>query len=282
MKKRFTDASKWSHHWFRELNPKYKLLWLYCCDVCSAAGIVHFSPRFFTQSLNFRVNQALLNTAFGDKLVWLDENTFFLPGFVEFQYGTLSAHCKPHQLIIEELKKWGLVELENGKGIVRVSEGLGKGIAKGMDTLTDKEKESEERKEKDIKEKKEEQEKDNFSLSLSFPPKTPTPTAFDLFWQAYPKYRIGNKDKARRAFEAAQKRTGISAEQIVSKAKEYAASEEANKDGGMFAKGAAPWLNDDRFLRAYAPAKQTNATLRDARTQGMEVIRGIFGGGKND
>lgn len=278
MKKRFTDTDKWQKRWFGDLNPKHKLLWLYCCDVCSAAGIVDFNPRFFSFTLGFSVTQDTLNKALGDKIVWLEKyNKFFIPSFVDFQYGQLSDVCKPHKPIIEELKKWGLIEFENGKGIVRVSKGLCKGIdtlskgyAKGLETLEEKEKESEQ--EQEITEKGVAGEKDLL----------PTSTAFDLFWQAYPKYRIGNKDKARRAFETAQKRTGISAEQIVAKAKEYAASEEANKDGGMFAKGAAPWLNDDRFLRAYAPAKQTNATLGDARTQGMEVIRGIFGGGKNE
>lgn len=276
MKKRFTDTDKWQKRWFGDLNPKHKLLWLYCCDVCSAAGIVDFNPRFFSFTLGFSVTQDTLNKALGDKIVWLEKyNKFFIPSFVDFQYGQLSEFCKPHKPIIEELKKWGLIELENGKGIVRVSKGLCKGIntlskgyAKGFQTLEEKEKEREQ--EQEITGKGVVGEKDLL----------PTPTAFDLFWQAYPKYRIGNKDKARRAFEAAQKRTGISAEQLVAKAKEYAASEETNKDGGMFAKGAAPWLNDDRFLRAYAPAKTSGAALAVAREAGTAKIDEIFGGSK--
>nr|DAL11909.1 MAG TPA_asm: putative replisome organizer protein [Caudoviricetes sp.] len=276
MKKRFTDTDKWQKRWFGDLNPKHKLLWLYCCDVCSAAGIVDFNPRFFSFALGFAVTQDTLNKALGDKIVWLEKyNKFFIPSFVDFQYGQLSEFCKPHKPIIEELKKWGLIELENGKGIVRVSKGLCKGIntlskgyAKGFQTLEEKEKEREQ--EQEITGKGVVGEKDLL----------PTPTAFDLFWQAYPKYRIGNKDKARRAFEAAQKRTGISAEQLVAKAKEYAASEETNKDGGMFAKGAAPWLNDDRFLRAYAPAKTSGAALAVAREAGTAKIDEIFGGSK--
>lgn len=276
MKKRFTDTDKWQKRWFGDLNPKHKLLWLYCCDVCSAAGIVDFNPRFFSFTLGFSVTQDTLNKALGDKIVWLEKyNKFFIPSFVDFQYGQLSEFCKPHKPIIEELKKWGLIELENGKGIVRVSKGLCKGIntlskgyAKGFQTLEEKEKEREQ--EQEITGKGVVGEKDLL----------PTPTAFDLFWQAYPKYRIGNKDKARRAFEAAQKRTGISAEQLVAKAKEYAASEETNKDSGMFAKGAAPWLNDDRFLRAYAPAKTSGAALAVAREAGTAKIDEIFGGSK--
>lgn len=258
MGKRFTDTDKWTKQWFGDLSIREKVLWLYCCDACDAAGIADFSTKFFSVSVGFPVKKETLDKAFGDRIVWLESSKFFIPSFIEFQYGQLTEACKPHKPIIKELEKLGLLVMENGKGTVRVL----KGYSKGINTLEEKEKEQE-------------QEKETKGVAGEKEP-------FADFWAVYPKQRIGNKDKARRAFETAQKRTGISAERIVAKAKEYAASEEANKDGGMFAKGAAPWLNDDRFLRAYAPAKQTNATLGDARTQGMEVIRGIFGGGKNE
>lgn len=73
--------------------------------------------------------------------------------------------------------------------------------------------------------------------------------AFDQFWTVFPKQRIGNKDKARSAFIAAVKRTGTSAEQIIEKSKDYARSNEVARG---YAKGAAAWLNDDRFLIDYA------------------------------
>lgn len=267
MKKRFTDTDKWQKRWFGDLNPKHKLLWLYCCDVCSAAGIVDFNPRFFSFALGFTVTQDTLNKALGDKIVWLEKyNKFFIPSFVDFQYGQLSDVCKPHKPIIEELKKWGLIELENGKGIVRVSKGLCKGIntlskgyAKGLETLEEKEKESEQ--EQEITEKGVVGEKEPFAD----------------FWAVYPKQRIGNKDKARAAFVQAVKRTGKTPQEITDKAAEYAASEEVARG---FAKGAQAWLNDDRFLRNYAPAKTSGAALAAAREAGTAKIDEIFGGSK--
>lgn len=270
MGKRFTDTDKWTKQWFGDLSIRDKVLWLYCCD---AAGIADFSTKFFSVSVGFPVKQETLDKAFGSHIVWLESSKFFIPSFIEFQYGQLTEACKPHKPIIKELEKLGLLVVEDGKGIVKIPKGYGKGkdtlsipFPKGINTLEEKEKEQEQ----EITEKGVAGEKDLL----------PPPTAFDLFWQAYPKYRIGNKDKALRAFEAAQKRTGISAEQIVAKAKEYAASEETNKDGGMFAKGAAPWLNDDRFLRNYAPAKTSGTALAVAREAGTAKIDEIFGGSK--
>ena len=108
--------------------------------------------------------------------------------------------------------------------------------------------------------------------------KPPKSDLFEEFWKVYPKQRIGNKDKARAAFQAAVGRTNTPAEQIVAKAQEYARSDEVSRG---FAKGAQAWLNDDRYLRSYAPTLASGTTLQDARNAGMQVINEIFGG-KND
>lgn len=51
----------------------------------------------------------------------IGDNKLFFPGFIEFQYGTLSEACNPHQKIIRRLKK---LKLWVGylKGIQRVEE----------------------------------------------------------------------------------------------------------------------------------------------------------------
>jgi|GEM_PF-3011928 hypothetical protein len=105
--------------------------------------------------------------------------------------------------------------------------------------------------------------------------KPPKPDLFDEFWQIYPKQRIGNKDKARAAFEAAVGRTKTPPEQILAKAKEYARSDEVARG---YAKGAQAWLNDDRYLRNYTPTSPSGNTLQEARKAGMQVINEMFGG----
>lgn len=111
------------------------------------------------------------------------------------------------------------------------------------------------------------------------PEKKPTAVdiAFEDFWKEYPKKRAGSKEKAKTAFAAAVKRSGLFAWQIVAKAREYAKSEEATKNDGQFAKGAAAWLNDDRYLQSYAPSAG-QSTLEQAREKGYEIINNIFGG----
>lgn len=253
MGKRFTDTDKWTKQWFGDLSIREKVLWLYCCDACDAAGIADFSTKFFSVSVGFPVKKETLDKAFGDRIVWLESSKFFIPSFIEFQYGQLTEACKPHKPIIKELEKLGLLVMENGKGTVRVL----KGYSKGINTLEEKEKEQEKEKEtKGVAGEKE---------------------PFADFWAVYPKQRIGNKDKARAAFVQAVKRTGKTPQEITAKAAEYAASEEVARG---FAKGAQAWLNDDRFLRNYAPAKTSGAALAAAREAGTAKIDEIFGGSK--
>lgn len=268
MAKRFTDTEKWTKKWFGNLSLQEKMLWLCICDSCTAAGIIDFNPRFFSFAVGFDVTREMVEKAFGDRLYWFEESKFFIPSFIEFQYGQLSEMCKPHRPIIAELVKKGLMKVENGKGLLTLSIPFGKGI----NTLQEKEKE-----------------KDNNNININNI-KTTTkqvellsvPTAFELFWQEYPKKRAGSKDKARIAFDKAIQRGQITAEQLVAKAKEYAASEEATKNDGQFAKGAQAWLNDDRFLQSYAPARTSAGAVEETREQmrkhGNEIIERMFGG----
>lgn len=253
MAKRFTDTKKWIKPWFGELTLKQKILWLLICDNCDAAGIADFSTKFFSVAVGFPVKKETLDKAFGNRILWIENNKFFIPSFIEFQYGQLTESCKPHKPIIKELEKMGLLVLENGKGIVRVS----KGYSKGINTLEEKEKEKEQEKET------------KGGLGENDP--------FASFWAVYPKQRIGNKDKARAAFLRALKRSGLKAEQITAKAQEYAKSEEVARG---YAKGAEAWLNDDRFLRNYSPARTQAESLKQARAEGTAKIRDIFGGGQ--
>ena len=77
-------------------------------------------------------------------------------------------------------------------------------------------------------------------------------TPFDEFWSFYPKQRAGSKEKARIAFQRAVNEHRATAEQIIASCKVYAKSDEVARG---FAKGAAAWLNDDRFNNDYTPPK---------------------------
>ena len=77
---------------------------------------------------------------------------------------------------------------------------------------------------------------------------------FESFWKIYPKQRAGSSDYARKAYGKALAR-GHPPWAILEGAKAYAASREV-ADG--YAKGAAAWLNDDRFLNDYGDANGTD------------------------
>lgn len=74
---------------------------------------------------------------------------------------------------------------------------------------------------------------------------------FENFWRNYPKQRIGNSKKAAAAFREALKRA--TAEEILTGLARYVISDEVSKG---FAKGAAAWLNDDRWKNDYMKGKQ--------------------------
>lgn len=75
---------------------------------------------------------------------------------------------------------------------------------------------------------------------------------FETFWEAYPRQRRGNREKTEAAYRQALSRS--SAEKILSGLKSYTQSAEV-KQG--FAKGAAAWLNDDRWENDYSIIPQT-------------------------
>lgn len=138
MSKRFTDTDLWDKEWYMALSCKHKCLIRFLFDKCDAAGV--WSPNWLLASayIGEQVSEDDLKI-FGDRIEKLDDGKFFLTGFIEFQYGTLSEECRPHIKIIALLKKYDLYD--------RVC----KGYTKGIYTLEDmdKDKEEEEDKEKD-------------------------------------------------------------------------------------------------------------------------------------
>ena len=78
---------------------------------------------------------------------------------------------------------------------------------------------------------------------------------FEPFWKVYPKQRLGSRQNAEKAYSKALAR-GHPPWAILEGVTAYAASREV---AGGYAKGAAAWLNDDRFLNDYG---DTNGTDR--------------------
>ena len=89
--------------------------------------------------------------------------------------------------------------------------------------------------------------------------------SFLKFWEVYPKARVGSKEKAAIAFQNALKRhPKLSPDDIIAAAVNYSKSREGT---GQYVKGAAAWLNDDRFLINYS----------ELEACGQNNIQGVFG-----
>ena len=109
MSKRFTDSEKWKKRFIRNLSPRLKLFWLYLLDDCDHAGIWHVDPEVAAIRLGVEVDMDVAIEAFGDRITVFDDgNKWFIPDFIEFQYGKLSETNRMHKSVISILTQQGV------------------------------------------------------------------------------------------------------------------------------------------------------------------------------
>ena len=109
MAKRFTDTDKWKKGWFKQLNPKQRLFWLYVLDDCSAAGIWDVDLEVAGIRIGAPINSDEAVEVLGKDVVWFDSNEkIFIPKFIDFQYGVLNENSRPHASVIKMLDKYDL------------------------------------------------------------------------------------------------------------------------------------------------------------------------------
>lgn len=107
--KRFTATEKWDKEWFRKLPLKHKVLWLYLCDRCDAAGV--WEPDF--ELASFQIGSQVSEddlALFGDRVEKLSEGKFWLTRFIEFQYQKLSEDCRGQVNVFSSLKRHSLYD----------------------------------------------------------------------------------------------------------------------------------------------------------------------------
>ena len=145
MAKRFIDTKIWDKAWFRKLSTKNKLVWIYLLGKCDHAGIWDADWELAEFIIGETITYDELPDVIKDKMEYIEgEDQYFIPSFIDFQYGELKEHSKPHMSVIKRL---------NDKGLLRVSNKI--------DTIKDKEKEKEQYKVKDkvkVKDKKKDKE----------------------------------------------------------------------------------------------------------------------------
>lgn len=136
MAKRFTDTDKWKKPLLKSLPPEYKLLWFYITDDCDHAGIWNVDLEIASLRIGFDFTEPKCLEVFKDKITVFDNGTkWFLPSFIEFQYGELKPNNKVHQSVIKQLEKYDLIK--------------NKGLDSPLQGAKDKEKEKDKEKDKE-------------------------------------------------------------------------------------------------------------------------------------
>ncbi len=132
MSKRFTCTDKWKKRFIKNLPIEYKLLWFYILDDCDHAGIWHTDFEVASIRIGNQIDEKIAIDYFEEKICIIDNGEkWFIPSFINFQYGELKEDCKPHKSVITILKKYSLY----------------KQFTEGMYTLKDKDKDKDKDKE---------------------------------------------------------------------------------------------------------------------------------------
>ena len=121
MAKRFTDTNKYKKPFIRGLQGAYKVLWDYLYHDCDHAGIwiVDFEIAQIYVGHDLVINKS-------DALKYFNENEeriievdcgkkWFIPSFIEFQYGELSPENRAHKSVINILENKGLTRVLQGR-----------------------------------------------------------------------------------------------------------------------------------------------------------------------
>jgi len=113
MAKRFIDTELFNDSWYMNLTPELKLFFVYLITNCDNAGIIDLNIRlaeFQTGIKELSNSFETVSKEFGAKrLVHLQENYYFLPNFVRYQYPNgLGSGVKAQQSVILKLQNFNI------------------------------------------------------------------------------------------------------------------------------------------------------------------------------
>lgn len=145
MAKRFTDTNKYKKPFLRGLQGAYKLLWDFLYHECDHAGvwIVDFAIAqiYVGADMPINYNDAINFFNAGETRIVEFEagKKWFIPSFIEFQYGNLNPKNRAHSSVISILLKYNLLGQEKK---ISPLQGATEGC-KDKDMVKDKDKDKE-------------------------------------------------------------------------------------------------------------------------------------------
>lgn len=112
MAKRFVDTDLFKKRFVKGLQAPYKLLWIYILNDCNHAGIYEVEIEIAALRIGCpEITERSAIEFFGEKIVVFDQGTkWFIPSFIEFQYGQLSENNRAHSGVISLLSKYNLID----------------------------------------------------------------------------------------------------------------------------------------------------------------------------
>ena len=168
MAKRFIDTGILKHHFTRGLEAPLKLLLLHLFTDCNNAGMWQVDFEIAEIIIGHKIDRKKAEKAFENKVVKLKDGAiWFIPDFIDFQYGKLQEKNPAHKNIIALLLKENLIDSDYNLKVLPSTFGV---PSKGtMDMDKEKEKEKVMEKEKESEPKKAEKRNLNFgTLQESF------------------------------------------------------------------------------------------------------------------
>ena len=108
MAKRFIDTALFSKKWIRELDVDMKLFWIYLLTKCDHAGIWDVDIDLAAFQIGVELDETTILNTFNRKIVPFKDGKWFIPKFIEYQYGELNENVNTHKSVIKLLTKYGL------------------------------------------------------------------------------------------------------------------------------------------------------------------------------
>ena len=114
MAKRFIDTNLFRKKWIRELESEMKLFWVYLLTDCDHAGVWDVDVDRAAFQLNLKITEEKILNTINRKIIPFKRDKWFIPKFIEYQYGELNSNNRAHLSVIKILTKYDLLGANKG------------------------------------------------------------------------------------------------------------------------------------------------------------------------
>jgi hypothetical protein len=139
MAKRFITTELFKDAWFMDLPNKYKLFWIFLITDCDHAGVWQVNYKTAAFYVGEHLEPGECERFLKDRIIKIvDGKYWFIPKFIDFQYGRELKYSNPAvRSVIEVLKKYQLIDYIPKTKII---EGATKELQSTLQGVKDKDK----------------------------------------------------------------------------------------------------------------------------------------------